>query len=233
MNAELNLFRDILNEQKGLKKAVVLDIENKERRLTELGEVLLDLEQSKLITQFLAKQNQDKLAVILNKTVTKGIQSVFGGTYQFTMVIETKGETLQAIPTLSKGGFVYSPKSSEGGGVLQMVSLALRVCLLVLLKDPTPIVILDEIFKDVGKKDLGNACKMVKILSEEMNIQFILTTHAKEIVDVSDSITYVEQINKVSVARPVTSEEAKELFQKMEDNKEEKLEAAYVQTMGF
>jgi len=233
MNSELELFKEILNEQKTLKKTVLADVDKKEKRIVELDNIMLDLEESKLITQFLAKQNQDKLALILNKTVTKGIQSVFGANYEFTMKIETKGETLQAIPTLSKDGFVYSPKSSEGGGVLQMVSLALRVCLLALLKDPTPIVILDEIFKDVGKKDLNNACKMVKILSEEMNIQFILTTHAKEIVDVADSITFVEQFDGVSTARPVDKEEAKEIFQKMEDSATERKEAASMQTEGF
>ncbi len=220
-------FQEDYNERVGRFKVLEATLMHKQAEELAYGSKILDIDEARMVVQLLAKQNQDKLATVLNGAVTKGLQSVFGSIYEFKMVIETNAGAIQAYPTLSKNGFEYNPTASEGGGILQMVSLALRVSLLALTKDPTPIVILDEMLKDVGKKDLPNACKMVKVLSETMGLQFVLTTHAKEIIAVADAIHYVfldKDFN--SCARGVSAEEADELFLEMASSyKEEALQS--------
>jgi hypothetical protein len=212
----LEFFRDDLNERKIQYKVLTESLALKNKEAALFAERLLDLQEMSMITQLLSKQNQTALADVLNSTVTEGLQSVFGPSFEFKLVIDTSAGAVQAHPKLLRDGFVYSPKSSEGGGVLQMVSLALRVSLLSLLKEAPPIVILDEIFKDIGKVNLADACKMVRVLSDSMNIQFILTTHAREIVNVADTIHYIHlDEEKTSQAQLVSKDEAFDIFDKM------------------
>ncbi len=227
---KLKYFQEDYVERKGRFKSLNLSLAQKQAEEMSLASKLLDIEEAKMVVQLLAKQNQDKLVGVLNSAVTSGLQSVFGDVYAFKMVIETNAGAIQAYPVLSKNGFEYNPKASEAGGILQMVSLALRISLLSLTKQPTPIVVLDEMLKDVGKKDLGNACKMLRMFSQTMQLQFILTTHAREIIDVSDALYYVfldKDVN--SCARSVSKEEAVDIFIEMaESNKEETLQSESV-----
>ena len=195
---------DILTEKyqvrKGRYDSLSKQIQDQELSIQEQNEMLLDLEEAKMISQFLAKQAQDKTALHLYKVVNMALSLVFDEPIEFKINIETKGDSVQATPVLIENNQEQSPKVSNGGGVLDIVSFALRVALLGMIKkDKTPIFILDEAFVHIGKSDLPKAVMLMKTISEQMGVQIITVTHIKEIKDVADTLIVTEKQNGVSV----------------------------------
>lgn len=189
-----------LNQMKGKEQSIKEDIIKKKEAIVSLKNKKEILTTAQLIAQFLSQTSQQKLTKKLNDIVTTAMQTVFGNEWEFRMEIETKRNDIQAIPTFYKNGKEESPKVSEGGGVLSIASLALRIALYSLLNKPTPIIILDEPFGNIGKEEghRDKACDLLTIISHELGIQFLIVTHLNEIRDVADRVFFVSMKNDVS-----------------------------------
>jgi DNA repair exonuclease SbcCD ATPase subunit len=49
-------------------------------------------------------------------------------------------------------------------------------------------IICDEPFKYVSNDNIPRCCEMVKMLSDERNLQFIIVTHIRELIRVADKV---------------------------------------------
>lgn len=181
-------YRDRLNQMRGQQQTLIKDLDNKKNKKDDIILAIEELEQCTMLAQKAAKNGQEKLAERLHKVVTTAIQTVFEDPWDFRMVIETKGKDLQATPTFYKNGVEESPRTGEGGGMATVASLALRVSLLTLLKNPTPILLLDEALNGVGEGDIERTCKFFKTISKELGIQFIVITHRLEVKKTADRL---------------------------------------------
>ncbi len=119
----------------------------------------------------------DKIAGI----VTEALHTVKDKNLVFTMQLVTKANQ----PTLEMGildklsGQTYDVINSFGGGICDIVSLALRVALLLKWQPSlSRILVLDEACKHVAIKDQELLSTFVKKLSEALNIQFIWISHS-------------------------------------------------------
>ena len=195
----IDRYKARLNQYRGVEKTLKNTLKNKTLEIESTTELLLDLEESRLIAQLIAKETQDRLTFKINDIVTGALQYVFGNEWGFKMIIKTQNNSLQAHPIFYKNGIEESPRVSEGGGVMSIASLALRVALLTLLKEPTPIILLDEPITQVGKTDIIKACELLESLSNNLKIQFLVVTHANEIANIADKTFNVEMINDVSI----------------------------------
>lgn len=193
---EIKQFRDNLSQFKGQYNNLLKTLETKEKSKLELSETLVELEECLFITQEVSKIAQDQLTNKLNDVVTTAIQTVFGDAWEFKMILEPKNNSIHAIPTFYKNGEEESPKVSQGGGLASVASLALRVALLTLKKDPTPIILLDESFGAIGAGDIDRTCELLKSLSTKLGIQFILVTHKEEIRGAADRLFRVTMNSK-------------------------------------
>jgi DNA repair exonuclease SbcCD ATPase subunit len=189
----INHFRDKLNQRKGKQHTLLESLEKKKNSVLVLDETMLDLKEATMIAQLLANEATDKLASKFNDIVSVAIQTVFGDEYEFKMKIESKNNNITATPVLYKSGIEESFRASSGGGAMAIASLALRVALLTLTKNPTPIFILDEVFKAIGDEQIEKACQLVQTISENLGIQFIVVTHSKEIKNTANRIFSVSR----------------------------------------
>jgi len=60
------------------------------------------------------------------------------------------------------------------------------------------VIILDEPFRFLSKDLQPRAGEIMRELSHRLNIQFIMVTHAKEMIEISDRVFEVSQIDGIS-----------------------------------
>jgi DNA repair exonuclease SbcCD ATPase subunit len=189
----------------GRKQTLETDLFNKEKTKKELAENVIYLEECRLITQLISESNQQKLTTRINDVVTTAIQEVFGEEFEFKLEIAPKNNSIIASPTFYKNGQKENPKASEGGGMLSVASLALRVVFMTLLKNPAKIMILDEPYAGLGSEGggLARGCQLISTISEKLGVQFVIITHGEAIKTISDRVFYVsmkeEENSKITV----------------------------------
>jgi len=94
---------------------------------------------------------------------------------------------------------VASPEDAKGGGVTDVVSLALRLALLELSRPkPGGPVLLDEPAKMVSQEYLSNLAAFLKQYAAKTGRQIIMVTHHDVLADVADTGYKVTQRNGVS-----------------------------------
>jgi len=122
---------------------------------------------------------QSRVEFCLSSVVTKAMSIVFPDPYEFRLNFEiNQHDAVSATPVLWKHGEEYDPLFGTGGGVVDVVSFALRVACLVLSGKEDRVLILDEPAKHLSS-DLHDRFKeVVDELTEQLSIQFLMVTHS-------------------------------------------------------
>lgn len=125
------------------------------------------------------------------KIVTHALRSIVGEDYSFAITFDKRGNQQEANFTIKSGDLseAFNPMDSRGGGIIDIVSLALRVSLLELTQPKVdgPL-ILDEPFKHLSKEYIENANVFLKGLSDKLGRQIICVTHIRELANEADKI---------------------------------------------
>lgn len=127
---------------------------------------------------------KDKLETLAN-TALKAI-------YQDTQII------FKIIPDRNKRGLYYNNyletdgiltplEDASGGGVYDVVSLSLRISFLKMFEGSLrQTMILDEPFKNLDVDRVKLAVEWLKVVSKQLNIQFIIVTHIETLIENAD-----------------------------------------------
>jgi len=122
--------------------------------------------------------------------VSYALKSIYGQDYDFAIEIGRRGNYQELdfnikTPQCQKA---LNPLETSGGGVLDGVSLALRVALLELSspKIEGPL-LLDESFKHISTSFVGKASNFLKSLAQKLNRQIIMVSHRAEIIESADN----------------------------------------------
>lgn len=160
-----------------------------------------------LFLQSLSDQTRLQVLDKISGIVTDALQTVKDKNLVFTMQLVTKANQ----PTLEMGildklsGQTYDIITSFGGGICDIVSLALRVALLVKWQPSlSRVLILDEACKHVAIKDQELLSTFVRKLSEALNIQFIWISHSDILQQVAHKIFEVTKHDGLSKAEEKT-----------------------------
>jgi DNA repair exonuclease SbcCD ATPase subunit len=138
--------------------------------------------QAQTIIQEVAKLVQNNAHKRICSLVTQCLKLVFDDPYTFTVRFEKKRNKTEASFLFLRGGDEFDPDDSIGGGVLDIVSFALRLSSLCMRVPPRRrVMVLDEPFKFVSNDKRGRVADMLMMLSEKLEIQFIITTHSKRL----------------------------------------------------
>lgn len=161
------------------KKGIELDIFMNRQQVIEETQVLL---------QKTAQETQDNLKVHLEDIVNMAIDTCFPGEYSFCMEFELKrGSTVCEMYLEDDNGFQQDPLKSNGGGLADIISFALRIAVWSLSK-PDNVIVLDEPFKFLSENLVPLAGQILKDMSERLKLQFIFVTHDQELVEVADKV---------------------------------------------
>jgi DNA repair exonuclease SbcCD ATPase subunit len=153
----------------------------------------------KLLIDF-TEYNRTRIKEKLEKLVNLALRCIFADK-QIEFVL---------LPNKTKRGVVYEMycrtdgvltelSDSHGGGVLDVVSLALRISFLRIFSSKLrQTMILDEPFKNLDSERIGNAILWLKNISKDFAMQFIIVTHIEALVDNSDKVFRVSINNGAS-----------------------------------
>lgn len=139
-----------------------------------------DIDAAVAIIQGVAAATQDQLRVRLEGITQTALDVVFPGTYIFKVEFTPRRGRTEVDMWLDKDGTRMDPLDSNGGGVVDVISLALRICCLTLSTNAR-VLLLDEPFKFIRGKARQRLGDMLKAISRRLGIQVIM------VADVSDT----------------------------------------------
>lgn len=120
----------------------------------------------------------------IERLVTHCLQYVFGDEYSCSIVTDQSAHGVTAEIVVNKGDLTLSPMSSCGGGVVDVVSFALRLASVVgdARQSNRKILILDEPFRFLSAAYKPRVAQLVEDLAEDYDFQIVLITHDDEFV---------------------------------------------------
>lgn len=123
----------------------------------------------------------------IERLVTASLQAVFERPYEFRVSIEEKRGQVEAAFSVKEGDLELDPTSEMGGGVVDVISITLRVVLWSKRRKRTEaIMAMDEPARMVAEEYIKNVAMMIKKLSGLMSIQFLLVTHRDALAEAAD-----------------------------------------------
>ena len=172
--------RDHHNQRVGQKREVEARLE---RLTTDRDEVkrLQDTEREAIVLlEFAGQAARQLITERFNAVVTFALQSIFGEDYTFDTDLQIKRNTVWAEFRVrdSKYAEPANPLDSRGGGVVDVISMALRVVMLELF---TPQIagplMLDEPTRHLSGEYSGRAAELLNAIATRTGRQIVLVTH--------------------------------------------------------
>ena len=157
----------------------------------------------------------DKVQILLQKTsdfsrqqaknrieeiVTSALSVVFGKDYKFRLTLEVRSNRPEADYWLESEGIITQlkpPDYDRGGGVIDVITLALRLAIGELSRVQGPI-FMDETTKHVSAEFAANIAYFLKEYSQKFGRQIILITHNEKLAEIGDVNLGVSQENGFS-----------------------------------
>ena len=204
LEAAYNRINDLQNgyiSRKAIKDRIeneILDYTDKIQKLTDendiLNKVILVLTESSNLARSVAKNHFEKI-------ITEALQYVTQSTdYEFViqeMVDRSKASYEFFIKTTINGEeSLQNPKDANGGGFVDIISVAAKYAYLELFNDPKiqcGTVFLDEPGKMIDEQRSVKFAEYIKELGSNYNRQTIMITHNTSLKDIADQTYYVSQ----------------------------------------
>ena len=191
---ELNNF---IARESGKEEKICEQINESKEELTLLSDNLELLDKVVILYQITSEFAREQAKVQIETLVTKCLQFIFDSNIELLIEIEELRNKANAefyVITESEDTIIKTqPELSRGGGVVDIVSLALRIAFLQIHKPKIqgPL-ILDEPAKHVSDEYIFNVADFLKQTSEMFNRQIIMVTHNQHLSAISNYSYRVE-----------------------------------------
>jgi DNA repair exonuclease SbcCD ATPase subunit len=159
-------------------QSAVTSVRREKKALKRARANLAAIVEARAISQQIAEEVQRKAHKHIAKLVSRCLQAIFDDPYEFVIRFEQKRGRTEARLVFVRDGEELDPKTSVGGGVLDVTAFALRLSVL-LTKHPQPrrLLILDEPFRFVSAEYRKRVRILLETLAKELDFQFIIVTH--------------------------------------------------------
>jgi len=182
-------------------------IEQKTSLETQLKKALdnIDiLEKVRLLLQKVSEFAREQSRVQIESLVTHCLQYIFDSNIEFKIEInEVRGRPEAEFYVVSNFGGTQiktKPQDARGGGVIDIISLAIRIAMLecsnLEIKGP---IILDEPAKHVSDDYITQVAEFLRQTTQMFQRQVIMVTHNRHLSEMSDRWYRVEMADGVSI----------------------------------
>jgi DNA repair exonuclease SbcCD ATPase subunit len=155
------------------------------------------LEKAQIFIQGIAKETQEKFRFRISEIVQLALDTCWPGEYVFALEFEVQRNRTVALLRFINAGHLVDPTEEDGGGAVDVSSFALRIAAWSLGKT-APIIVIDEPFKWLSDDLKTRAGEIMRELTERLGIQFIMVTHIKDMIDISDKVFMVTKSKGIS-----------------------------------
>lgn len=127
---------------------------------------------------------------LVEDLVTRALRSIFvDRDYSFAIKQDVRRGVSAVDFALVERGMELNLQDEVGGGVVDVVSLVLRISFLILYRPKVrPFLVLDEPGKHVGVTYQPNLAKFLKQLAQETGLTILITTHSVELTKEADQV---------------------------------------------
>lgn len=155
---------------------------------------------AKWVVSEVVRLTQENVKEYIEELVTMALVAVFDRDYKFVVDFDMRDNRSNCLLRVQEGDWEpYVPKDDQGGGILDVISFALRVVLWSLENPPSNnFFYLDEPMKFVGSGDsaeIERAVGMMKEVSDKLGIQLIINTHEPMVASIGDRVFRVTHKN--------------------------------------
>lgn len=164
-------------------------LQQTESERTEALEKQLNIKKALAIIQQVATSRQEQTKTKIENIVNIALRAVFSNPPVFAMSIVSKRNKTECELSLLEGDYSAKPEDAAGGGILDVVSFALRVVLWTYTTTARTL-ILDEPFKFLSADRAEAASSMLYEISKKLNLQIIMVSHQEGINTAAD-LTYL------------------------------------------
>ena len=147
---------------------------------------------AQILLQTTAQETQNQLKFHVQALVQNALDAVFPATYIFKVDFELRRGQTEVDIYLDKDGELINPMDAAGGGVVDVITFALRVVAWSLSRS-SPVLVLDEPFKWLSAGLRPLAGEILRGVSDRLGLQIIMVTHDPELVEQADRIFTVQQ----------------------------------------
>lgn len=195
-------YRLKLENKKAKRDFLQATVHDMEMQAQATQEHIDNLAKARWVVTEVGRQTQTKVKAYIEELVTMVIQSVYDDpNMKFILDFELSRNRSEAFLYIKEGDSEpYVPKDEMGGGVIDIVSLALRVVLWSLQKPRSRnVFILDEPFKWLGTGGrLIRGGEILREISHRLGFQLIIVTHEPELIEIADRAWGVTREGKIS-----------------------------------
>lgn len=196
--------------KKNMKKRLEKKLQQKSEEINEIKNIIDTLEQVRILLQRTSEYARKQIKQQIELLVTHCLQFVFGSNIEFSIeLVEARGRVeadFYVISTYGDYKVKTKPQDARGGGVVDVISLALRIAVIQstnLYKDGP--LILDEPVKHVSNEYIVNVAQFLKQISQVFQRQIIMVTHdhyLSEIADLAYNVELKDGNSAITVYKP-------------------------------
>jgi hypothetical protein len=201
LKGSLEQLKAVYYRQRGEERKILEKQASLQESLKEIHEEGECLEQVRLLLLEAAKHAREQGRRQVELLVTQALQFVFGADMEFKVVVEEKRDRPEAeffVCSTYEGDYKVetTPEDARGGGVVDVISLALRLALLHAFRPPVggP-AILDEPGKHVSVEYSPQLAQFLKGFSQSLGCQVIMVSHNQHLADSAD-IAYLMEMKQ-------------------------------------
>lgn len=163
------------------------------REIDDLQEEITMLEKVEELFKHLLDENIHQYAESFSEIVTEGLSYVFHDqNLTFQVNVEKKHGGIWVEFETASDEVTGQPIESFGGGVLSVESLILRI-LVLMEKDLSRYLILDESLGALSEEYIDQMSKFISQMSERFDVDILLVTHNDAFLDHADTVYRARQ----------------------------------------
>nr|WP_243116406.1 ATPase [Fonticella tunisiensis] len=195
-------------KEKGKMENIIEQIKDNEKKLNEIKLKSDRLLQVKLLFQNVSHFAREQSKRQMEHLVTQCLQYIFDPSFEFRIEIVEKANRIEGefyvVSKVNGQEIVTRPQDSRGGGVVDVISLAIRIAMMQISepKIQGPL-ILDEPAKHVSEDYIMNVADFIKQVSSIFKRQIIMVTHNNHLLESADVCYRVELKDGVSIVTPL------------------------------
>jgi len=204
---KLNSF---ISKEQGKRERILEQIEENKKLIKEIEDQIQLNEKVIVLLQKTSEFARNQAKLQIESLVTNCLQYIFENDVEFKIEIEESYNKPSAeffVITKDKDVTIKTkPELSRGGGIVDVISLALRIAFLQIHKPNIegPL-ILDEPAKHVSEDYIFNVAEFLKKASEMFHRQIIMVTHNNHLASIGTNTYRVELKGTISHVEKVGS----------------------------
>lgn len=188
-----------VDAQKALAKDIKQKVAVSKKKIKSLNTDILRHQKALEVIKEVGKKTEESIQLHISSITSLALDSIMDDPYELILEFVERRDKIECDIFFKRGDKLLTPLESSGYGAVDIAAFAMRTAM---WKMQSPqkrnTLVLDEPFKNLDKTKQEKASQMLKKISHDMGIQFIIVTHEEQLTQAADKIFEVVKKGKIS-----------------------------------